>query len=658
MLLMEHESKEILERYGIPTARCIFVQSEEEAIRAAREISFPVVMKVASRRIVHKSKVGGVRLDIWSEEGVKRNFRELMSIEGAEGVNVQKMLPRGIEVAIGVSENNQFGSVAMLALGGVLIEKFRRAVFRLLPLDARDAIEMVREIGLDLGVNCIIEILLKLNELVEKENVLEMDLNPVMVYKDKCVVADARMVIGRRKEFRYEIKDVEPFFKATSVAVIGASQNPLKVGNAVVKSLLGSKKKLKIYPINPSAKEIEDLRAYKSLLEVEDKIDLAMIAVPAENVLNAIDQCLAKKVPAAIIISSGFKEAELELGRELQEKLSSIAKEKGIRIIGPNVFGIVDVASGANYSFTPFFGGARKGKVALVSQSGGICHYLLHNSDIGFSKIIHLGNRCDVDFHDVMNFLSKDPETEVVAIYVEGLENGRAFYEELKKLVRVKRVVVMKAGRSRVADKASLSHTGSLAGDFEVFMAAVKQAGAIFVETPIELVDVAKILEKFPKISGDIAIVTIQAGLGIVTSDLIEEKGGRLAELEDHTKEELKRLLPPLTMRENPIDLSFTGLDPLKTRKVLELLENDKTVGIIVFLYAVAPPAWVIPVSVLKDVLNGLSKPVIMGYFSTREDFELVSKELKDISIVFSSLERLSAAVARISSSIALDSQR
>jgi len=287
-LLMEHESKEILERYGIPTARCIFVQSEEEAIRAAREISFPVVMKVASRRIVHKSKVGGVRLDIWSEEGVRRNFRELMSIEGAEGVNVQKMLPRGIEVAIGVSENNQFSSVAMLALGGILIEKLRRATFRLLPLDARDAIEMVREIGLDLGVNCIIEILLKLNELVEKENVLEMDLNPVMVYKDKSVVADARMVIGRRKEFRYEIKGVEPFFKATSVAVIGASQNPLKVGNAVVKSLLGSKK-LKIYPINPNVKEIEGLRVYRSLLEVEDKVDLAIIAVPAENVLSAID---------------------------------------------------------------------------------------------------------------------------------------------------------------------------------------------------------------------------------------------------------------------------------------------------------------------------------------------------------------------------------
>jgi acyl-CoA synthetase (NDP forming) len=309
------------------------------------------------------------------------------------------------------------------------------------------------------------------------------------------------------------------------------------------------------------------------------------------------------------------------------------------------------VAGGANYSFTPFFGGARRGKVALVSQSGGICHYLLHNSDIGFSRIIHLGNRCDVDFHDVMNFLSKDPETEVVAIYVEGLENGRAFYEELKKLVRVKRVVVMKAGRSRVADKASLSHTGSLAGDFEVFRAAVKQAGAVFVETPTELVDVAKILERFPKISGGIAIVTIQAGLGIVASDLIEENGGRLAEFEDRTKEELKRLLPPLTMRENPIDLSFTALDFSKFRKVLELLEDDKTVGIIVFLYAVAPPSWVIPANTLKDALNGLSKPVIIGYFSTPEDFESVSKELKDASIVFSSLERLLTAVARISSS-------
>jgi len=654
---MEHESKEVLERYGIPTARCIFVQSEEEAIRAAQEISFPVVMKVASRKIVHKSEVGGVRLNVWSEEEVRRNFRELMSIEGAEGVNVQKMLPRGFEVAIGVSENDQFGSVAMLALGGILIEKLRKATFRLLPLDVRDAMDMVREIGLDFGVNSIIEILVKLNELVEKESILEMDLNPIIVYKDKCVVADARMVIGKRKEFHYEIKDVEPFFKVARVAVIGASQHPLKVGNAVMKSLLGSKKRLKVYPINPNVEEVEGIRAYKSLLEVEDEVDLAIIAVPAESVPSAIDQCLAKKVPAAIIISSGFKEAELEWGRELQEKLSDIAKKKGIRIIGPNVFGVVDVAGGANYSFTPLFGEAKKGKVALVSQSGGICHYLLHSSDIGFSRIIHLGNRCDVDFHDVMSFLSRDPETEVVAIYVEGLENGKAFYEELKKLAKVKRVVVMKAGRSKVADKASLSHTGSLAGDFEVFKAAVKQAGAIFVETPIELVDVAKILERFPKISGGVAIVTIQAGLGIVASDLIEEKGGRLAELEDRTREELRSLLPPLTMRENPIDLSFTSLDFSKTRRVLELLNNDKTVGVIVFLYAVAPPSWVVPVSVLKSFVGGLSKPTIIGYFSSPEDFELVSKELGDTSIVFSSLERLSIALARISSSAASTSE-
>ena len=648
---MEHESKEVLERYGIPTARCIFVQSEEEAVRAAREISFPVVMKVASRKIVHKSEVGGVRLNVWSEEEVRRNFRELMSIEGVEGVNVQRMLPRGVEVAIGVSENDRFGSVAMLAFGGILIEKLRKATFRLLPLDARDAMDMVREIGLDFGVNSIIEILVKLNELVEKESILEMDLNPIIVYKDRCVVADARMVIGKRKEFHYKIKDVEPFFKAARVAVIGASQHPLKVGNAVMKSLSGSKKRLKVYPINPNVEEVEGLRAYKSLLEVEDEVDLAIIAVPAESVPSAIDQCLAKKVPAAIIISSGFKEAELEWRRELQEKLSDVAEKKGIRIIGPNVFGVVDVAGGANYSFTPLFGEVKKGKVALVSQSGGICHYLLHSSDLGFSRIIHLGNRCDVDFHDVMSFLSRDPETEVVTIYVEGLENGKAFYEELKRLTKVKRVVVMKAGRSKVADKASLSHTGSLAGDFEVFKAAVKQAGAIFVETPIELVDVAKILERFPKISGGVAVVTIQAGLGIVASDLIEEKGGRLAELEDRTREELRSLLPPLTMRENPIDLSFTGLDFLKTRRVLELLDNDKTVGVIVFLYAVAPPSWVVPVSALKSLVGGLSKPTIIGYFSSPEDFELVSKELGDTSIVFSSLERLSIALARVSSS-------
>ncbi|MET1124833.1 MAG: acetate--CoA ligase family protein [Archaeoglobaceae archaeon] len=650
-LLMEHEAKELLERHGIATARCIFAESEEEAVKAAKLIGFPVVMKVASPKIVHKSDVGGVKLNVRSEEEVRRNFSELMKIEGAVGVNVQPMLPQGLEVIVGVAENEQFGSVAMFGLGGVFVEVLRDVSFRLLPLTKRDAEEMVKEIrgyrifeyrGKRYDVKAIVDLLLKLNEIVEEESVIEMDLNPVFVYEKGCVVADARIVVGERRRFEYEVGDISFFFKPRSVAVVGASSNPLKVGYSVVKSLL--KSDVTVYPVNPNLSELESLKVYPSVSSIEDDVDVAVIAVPAEKVLEVVRECAKKGVKGAIVISSGFREAEDERGKVLQEELRRIAKEEGIRIIGPNVFGIVSVVNNVNASFTPMFSELKKGKIALVSQSGGICHYILHNADVGFSHVIHLGNMCDVDFCDVFEFLANDESTEVVAVYVEGLDNGRSFYDSLKKLCSKKKVVVMKAGRSETTRRASLGHTGSMAGDWDVFRAAAMQAGAVFVETPIELHDIAKLLASFE--IGDVAVLTIQAGLGIVACDIIEACGGRIAKLSEETRRKLRELLPPITFRDNPVDLSFSGLDLETFSRVVDAVSEDENVGTILFLYAVAPPSWVIPVEAVKAVLKP-KKPTVIVYSSTQENYAEIKNALeKEGAIVFPSIERAARAVA------------
>ncbi|MEM0315696.1 MAG: acetate--CoA ligase family protein, partial [Archaeoglobaceae archaeon] len=581
---MEHEAKALLESYGIRTAKCVFVRNEEELLQALKVVGFPAVLKVASRRISHKSEVGGVRF-VNSEKEAVENFRELISIRFAEGVNVQPMLEKGLEIFVGVGEDPQFGSFLALGLGGFYVEALKDYSVRLIPVSKRDVEEMLNELrskdifshrGKELDREAIVELALKVSEIAEKENILEMDLNPVFVYEKGYAVADARIVIGERRSFKTEIR--EPIFNAKKIAVIGASNNPLKVGYAVLQSLKTSK--AEIYPVNPNLSEIDGLKVLNSIEDLPE-VDLAIIALPAEKVVEAVERLIGK-AKEVLIISAGFKEAEIEEGKEKERRLKELSK--GIRIMGPNVFGFVNVLENLNASFTPEFSKLKPGKIALVSQSGGICHYVLHKfSDVGFSYVIHLGNRCDVDFPDVLEFLAKDKSTKVVAVYVEGLENGRAFFDALKKLNEAGKIaVVLKAGRSEVADKASLSHTGSLAGNYKIFTSAVKQAKGIVVESPTELIDVAVLAEKFGRIRS-VAVVTIQAGLGIVFADILESNGGRLSKLSGETLEELRKILPPITHRDNPVDVSFSGLDTSKLKRILDLLKKDENVSAVVF---------------------------------------------------------------------------
>ncbi|MEM1999096.1 MAG: acyl-CoA synthetase (NDP forming), partial [Archaeoglobaceae archaeon] len=227
--------------------------------------------------------------------------------------------------------------------------------------------------------------------------------------------------------------------------------------------------------------------------------------------------------------------------------------------------------------------------------------------------------------------------------YVEGLENGRAFFDALKKLNEAGKIaVVLKAGRSEVADKASLSHTGSLAGNYKIFTSAVKQAKGIVVESPTELIDVAVLAEKFGRIRS-VAVVTIQAGLGIVFADVLESNGGRLSKLSGETLEELRKILPPITHRDNPVDVSFSGLDTSKLKRILDLLKKDKNVSAVVFCYAVAPPSWVIPEEIMKELFHD----EIVVYVTNPEDFQKKKKNLD--CILFDSIERCALALARLS---------
>lgn len=562
-LLIEHEAKDLLEKYSIPTAKCYFCESENDALIAAKRIGFPVVMKVASRKIIHKSDVGGVRLNIKSEDEVRTAFNELMSVEGAEGVNVQQMLKPGIEVIVGVAENEQFGSFAIFGLGGIFTEIIKDVSIRLLPLSRKDAEEMVKEIngykilegyrGKRGDLNALVELLLKLNELVEKENIVEMDLNPIFVYEKGFCVADARIVIGERKKFEYEPKDLSVFFNPKSVAVVGASREFGKPGNLIVLNLLRIGFKGKIYPVNPKANEVHGIKAYPSIKDVPEDVDLAIIAIPSKFVVEALKDCAEKGAKGVVIVSGGFSESG-NYGAEIEKEIVEVAKKKGVRVIGPNTIGILD----SYRNFTSFFSylfKVNKGNISLVTQSGAVANFsLLCLHHIGVNKIIALGNSCDVSETDSLNFLIRDRETKVVGMYIEGFRNGRAFYEVLKNCK--KPVVILKSGRTDAGKKSALSHTASISTNEEIFEAVCKQAKVAKTRDFDEFIDTLKALSLQPLPKGkNVGIIEPSGAECVMAADAVEENGLKLAKYSERTLKRLQEFAPEWHSINNPLDL-------------------------------------------------------------------------------------------------------
>ncbi|AIY89818.1 acetyl-CoA synthetase [Geoglobus acetivorans] len=381
---------------------------------------------------------------------------------------------------------------------------------------------------------------------------------------------------------------LKTLFNPESVAVAGATDNENKMGYHVMKSLVESFDG-RIYPVNPGKDQVFGIAAYPGVEELPEAPDLAIIVIPREKIHDTVKKFIERGTGAFVIITSGFREAEMPDGGKLHEKLRNLVERANAVVIGPNTFGIVNVRRGLNASFTPALFKVRGGSIALVSQSGGICHLLAPyamREGIGFSKIIGLGNRLNVDFPEILEYLATDDDTRCIALYIEGTENPRRMLDEIVKITRSKPVVALKAGRFEKADRASRSHTGSMAGDYRIFVSALKQYGAVVAETLEELISFAKALSMQKPMFGDrVAVVSLVAGLGMVACDTAEKCGMKLAEFSENTRSQLYELLPPYTIRDNPVDLGFVASDVELCGKAIELIAEDRNVDGIVLNY-------------------------------------------------------------------------
>ncbi len=417
-------------------------------------------------------------------------------------------------------------------------------------------------------------------------------------------------------------------FDPKSIAVIGVSRNKKKVGYGVLRNLVSGCTfrckfcrpfKGKIYPVNPNAKKILGLHCYKSVLDIKQGVDLAVIAVPALLVASILKECGKKGIKAVIVISAGFAELNKK-GREMQDKLLQIAKKYDIRVVGPNCLGVIRPANSLNASFAPAM--PPKGNVAFISQSGALADSIIDwaiEERYGFSAIISYGNRADLDVCDFLRLLEKDKETKVIAIYIEGLADGREFIDVAKKIK--KPIIALKAGKTAKGEKAIQSHTGSLAGDFAVYEAAFKQAGVIIADTVEDMFDMAKALAHLPKCKNSIAIVTNGGGPGVLTADYCTQYGIKLAKLTEKTIKTLdkSRKMHPAYSRKNPLDIVGDALPDRYAIAINTLLKQKDIYGLIVIqtLQTMTDPLADAKV-IVKAKKRFPSKPVITSYLGGR----------------------------------------
>src|SRR3954464_8638840 len=444
------EGKLVCDAYGIPVPGEGVASSAADAAKLADGMGYPVVMKIVSPDILHKTEAGGVIVGVKDAAAAREGYDKIIASAKKykadakiEGVQVQQMLSGGTEVIVGAITDGSFGKLVAFGLGGVLVEILKDVTFRLAPATKQDALSMLDGIqahemlhgvrgGDPVNRDALADVIVKVSQLVSDfPEISELDLNPVFATKKDAIAADVRIVVDFNQKPRPQVRSndeivaaMNRIMKPDALAVIGASAETGKIGNSVMKNLINGGYKGKIYPIHPKDPEILGHKAYKSVKDAPEDIDTAVFAIPAKFVAGALRECGEKKIAGAILIPSSFGETG---NIEGQEELQRIGREYNIRLMGPNIYGFYYTPANLCATFCTAYD--VKGSTALSSQSGGIGMAIIgfsRSAKMGVSAIVGLGNKSDIDEDDLLLFFEQDDNTTVIAQHAEDLKDGRA----------------------------------------------------------------------------------------------------------------------------------------------------------------------------------------------------------------------------------------
>ncbi|HTW83569.1 MAG TPA: acetate--CoA ligase family protein [Candidatus Sulfotelmatobacter sp.] len=636
------EAKTVADAYGIPVPQEGLATSPDEAAKLAEKLGFPVVLKIVSPDILHKTEAGGVLVGVADAaaaragyETIVANAKKYKADATITGVQVQQMLPTGAqEVIVGAVTDPSFGKLVAFGLGGVLVEVLKDVTFRLAPATREDALSMldgIQAAQMLTGVRgsepvdreTLANIIESVSQLVtDFPEISEVDLNPVFATAKGATAVDVRILVDfnpappRYRPSQDEIVTaMNRIMRPDAVAVIGASGEDGKIGNSVMKNLINGGYQGKIYPINPKADEILGLKAYKSVKDIPGEVDVAIFAIPAQFVAAALTEVGEKKIPGAVLIPSGFAETGNVEG---QLEIQAIGRKYNVRLMGPNIYGFYYTPKNLCATFCTAYD--VKGHVALSSQSGGVGMAIVgfsRSAKMGVSAIVGLGNKSDIDEDDLLTFFEQDDATQAIAMHMEDLKDGRSFADVAKRVSKKKPVIVLKAGRTSLGARAASSHTGALAGNDKVYDDVLRQSGVIRARGLNEMLAFARAVPILPTPKGEnVVIITGAGGSGVLLSDSCVDAGLSLMKFPDDLDEAFKKFIPPFGASGNPVDI--TGGEPPKTyQNTVRLgLEDDRIHALILgYWHTIVTPPMVFA-KVITEVVEelrakGINKPVV-----------------------------------------------
>ena len=636
------ESRKICDAYAIPLPREGLAGSAREAVALADDIGYPVVMKIVSPDILHKTEAGGVLVGVAGAAEAEAGYGTIVANAAAydskaeiTGVQVQQMLAGDArEVIVGAVTDPSFGKLVAFGLGGILVEVMKDITFRLAPtsrggalsmLDGIQAAEVLRGVrgAKPADRDALAAIIVNVSNLVSDfPEIQEMDLNPIFAKPDGAAAVDALISVDfEPREERYRPSQEEILASMTrimqpdSVAVVGASAEAGKIGNSVMKNLIDGGYQGAIYPINPKAGEILGKKAYKSVLDIPGEVDLAVFAVPAKFVLGALEETGKKGIAGVVMIPSGFAEVG---DTELQDELVAVARKYNVRVMGPNIYGFYYTHKNLCATFCTAYD--VKGSVALSSQSGGVGMSIIgfsRSTKMGVSAIVGLGNKCDLDEDDLLTFFEQDDNTQAIAMHLEDLKDGRSFAEVARRVSRKKPVIVLKAGRTALGARAAASHTGALAGDDKIYDDVLRESGVLRAPSLRSMLEFARGVPTLPTPKGEnILIITGAGGSGVLLSDACADNGLRLMSMPPDLDAAFRKFIPPFGAAGNPVDI--TGGEPPATyQNTIRLgLEEDRIHALILgYWHTIITPPMVfarLTAEVVEEFrAKGIDKPVV-----------------------------------------------
>jgi acetyl coenzyme A synthetase (ADP forming)-like protein len=658
------EAKTVCDAYAIPLPKEGLANSADEATSIANGIGYPVVMKIASADILHKTEAGGVMVGVADGDAAAQAYDQIIANAKAykadadiAGVQVQEMGPAGAqEVIVGAVTDPSFGKLVAFGLGGILVEVLKDITFRLAPASndqARSMLDGIQAAEVLNGVrgaeavdkDAIAEIIVNVSNLIADFPVIqEMDLNPVFATADSATAVDALITVDFdadqttcRPSQEEILAAMQRVFHPKSVAVIGASAEDGKIGNSVMKNLINGGFKGDIHPVHPKAEEILGKKVYASVLNIPGEVDLAVFAIPSKFCNGAMEEVGQKNIPGAVMIPSGFG----EVGEiELQNELVATARKHGVRIMGPNIYGFYYTPENLCATFCTAFD--VQGKVALSSQSGGVGMSIIgfaRSTKMGVSAIVGLGNKSDLDEDDLLIYFEQDPNTQVIAMHAEDLKDGRAFAEVAERVSKEKPIIMLKAGRTAYGATAAASHTGALAGNDKIYDDVLRQSGVIRAPSLRSMLEYARSLQVLPTPKGEnVVIITGAGGSGVLLSDACFDNGLTLMDFPKDLDEAFKQFIPPFGASGNPVDI--TGGEPPTTyQKTIRLgLEDDRIHALILgYWHTIITPPMVfakLTAEVVEECRGkGIDKPIVASLVGDTE-VEEASEYLYERGIV------------------------